>query len=229
MSTVDEVSVPSPIASLSHAAMYAILSMCFAPPTAELLGEAQSGALTDALAEALANLPAEQGVDERALQAFKALPPKMAPDGPHGTLEALEVEYTRLFVGPGAPLVSPYESVHVDREQADIPGLIWGKTTLAVRDAYREAGLTLRPGPEPPDHLAAELEFLAFLSQAESASLARGDRRQAESARQRRTAFLADHLHRWAPTIAERVAAEARHPLYEAAGRLLKAALTAEL
>jgi DMSO reductase family type II enzyme chaperone len=215
-------------ASSARAHVYAILSACFAPPTPELLEAAQGGVLVEALAEALAELPAERRRLEAALRAFEALPRELGPCGPCGTMETLEVEYTRLFEGPGLPAVPPYESVYVDREEADVPGQLWGQTSFAVRGAYQQAGLTPRPGPEPPDHLAAELEFMAFLSQREAAALADGDLQEAESMRQRRTSFLTDHLRRWAPVVAEKVAQEARHPLYEAAGRLLQTVVAAD-
>jgi TorA maturation chaperone TorD len=212
----------------ARADVYAILSSCFSPPSAELLGVAQSGALAEALAEALAGLPSEGDGLDAALRAFEALTRELAPDEPYGTADTLEVEYTRLFLGPGPAVVPPYESVYVDREDADVPGSLWGRTTLAVRDAYRQAGLAPRPGPEPPDHLAAELEFIAYLSQAEGSALADGEPQAAERMRERRTRFLAAHLRRWAPEVAAKTAREAKHPLYEAASRLLQAVVAAE-
>ena len=143
-------------------------------------------------------------------------------------MEALEVEYTRLFLGPGLPAVPPYESVYVDGEEADAPGPLWGQATFAVRDAYRQAGLAPHPGPEPPDHLATDLEFVAMLSQREAMTLADGDLGEAEAMRQRRASFLRDHLNRWAPVVAEKAAAEAQHPLYQAAARLLQAVVATE-
>jgi len=215
--------------TLARVDVYAILSTCFAPPTLELLEAAQSGALAEALVDALAELPAQQRELEAALRAFEALPQELAPCGRCGTMEALEVEYTRLFLGPGLPAVPPYESVYVNREEAHVLGLLWSQATFAVRDAYQQAGLTPHPGSEPPDHLAAELEFIALLSQREAAARAEGDLQEAEGIRQQRTSFLANHLRRWAPVVAERVAEQAQHPLYEAAGKLLLAVLAADI
>jgi TorA maturation chaperone TorD len=224
---LDEHRVGSTVAS-ARADVYAILSACFAAPTAELLEAAQSGALADALAGALGDLPDEGSGMEVALRAFEALPREMARSGSYGTIETLEVEYTRLFLGPGLPAVPPYESVYVDGEEADVPGPLWGQATFAVRDAYRQAGLAPHPGPEPPDHLAAELEFVAMLSQREATTLADGDLGEAETVRHRRASFLREHLRAWAPVAAEKTAEEAQHPLYQAASRLLQAVIAAE-
>ena len=224
---LDEHHVGPTVAS-ARADIYAILFACFTPPTSELLDAAESGALAEVLAEALAELPVQQAAFQGALRSFEALPRVLSPSGPHGTLHTLEVEYTRLFLGPGLPKVPPYESVYADREEADAPGPLWGRTTFAVRDEYRQAGLVPHPGSDPPDHLAAELEFVAFLSQAEAAALADGDLQEAERARQRRALFITDHLRRWAPAVAAKAAEEAGHPLYEAAATLLHAVVVAE-
>lgn len=212
----------------ARAAVYAMLSACFSPPDARLLEDAGNGALAAALAGALAELPGDRDQFGAVLEGFEALEEALAPSGGHGALQDLEVEYTRLFLGPGLPVLPPYESVYLDQEAVDVPGSLWGPATLAVRDAYREAGLAPRPGPEPPDHLAAELEFVAFLSQSEADALAGGDTKGAEGLRRRRTSFLASHLSRWAPGIADRTVREAQHPLYRAAGGLLRAVLAAD-
>ncbi len=207
------------------AGVYAILSACFSPPTRTLLEDIRSGRLAAALAELRERLPGELSRIEQALRTFDGLPDVMAPDRPTGTLEALEVEYTRLFLGPGLPVVPPHESVYVDRENADALGPLWGPAAFAVRDAYAEAGMAPRPGAEPPDHLPAELEFMALLWEGEAAALADADRERAERARASRASFLAGHLSRWGPSVAERTVRQTRHPLYDAAGRLLQAVL----
>jgi TorA maturation chaperone TorD len=69
---------------------------------------------------------------------------------------------------------------------------------------------------------------MAFLTEKEAAAAAGGDSHEAERLRRRRTSFHRDHLGRWGPAIADRVAREARHPLYKAAGSMLRAVLTAE-
>ncbi len=218
----------APDAPSARATVYAILSACFTPPTAGLLEDAGNGALAAALAAALPELSTEQEAWEPALQAFEALEEQLAPGGPCETLRALQVEHTRLFLGPGLPVVPPYESVYADQEDGKTPGPLWGPAAFSVRAAYQKAGLAPRAGDEPPDQLAAELEFMAFLSQREATAAAAGDAEESERAHRYRISFLAEHLSRWAPLVGETLAKEARHPLYGAAGRLLRAVLAAE-
>jgi TorA maturation chaperone TorD len=220
--------VGSETEALAWANLYALLSACFAPPTLELLDAAREGALAETLVEAVAGLRVERAAFEGALHGFETLSRQPAPASPRGAMEALEVEHARLLVGPGLPVAPPYESVWVDREDEDIAGPLWGDSTLAVRDAYRQAGLTARSGHEPPDHLAAELEFMALLWQREAHLIRGQDARAVEGAREHRAHFLSDHLRCWAPLMAARVVEEAQHPLYRAAARLLQAVLSTD-
>lgn len=76
-------------------------------------------------------------------------------------LQQLQLEYTRLFIndktGPCAPL---YGSVYLD-------GSLMGASAEAVKAFYRETGFGFEATGELPDHLCAELYFLAFLSSLE--------------------------------------------------------------
>ena len=75
--------------------------------------------------------------------------------------ERLRQDHMRLFTGPGKALVSPYSSVHLN-----VSGLVFESETLQVRDFYRRFDVEhSRHGKEPDDHVAAELQFLAFLAQ----------------------------------------------------------------
>lgn len=79
----------------------------------------------------------------------------------------LRVEYTRLFLGPGASQCPPYESVYRDGEDDDF-GPVRGPSTHAVHRWYNEYGV--RPDPdhsELPDHIATEMEFAAYLAATE--------------------------------------------------------------
>jgi len=71
-------------------------------------------------------------------------------------LTELKQEYTRLFISsfPTLPC-PPYESYY--RE-----GLLLGKTSLEVSDFYQNHGFQFSLEGEAPDHVAAELEFLAL-------------------------------------------------------------------
>jgi TorA maturation chaperone TorD len=121
--------------------------------------------------------------------------------------EALQVEHARLFLGPFELAAPPYGSVYRDG-----PKVLMGPSTLAVQRAYREAGLTLAADfHEVADHVAAELEFAAYI-------LAGGDGDAA-------AAFLREHLLPWAPAFCDRVEAESQSGFYTALARCLRAVL----
>ena len=74
--------------------------------------------------------------------------------------DALQAEYTRLFLnGYPRTICPPYESVYLEQR-------MHGEAAVAVAAAYAEWEMKVEPGLI--DHLATELEFLAFLASAES-------------------------------------------------------------
>ena len=116
--------------------------------------------------------------------------------------EAIAIEYARLFAVPGEQAVRPYESAYCDTLSIDtstacspyfkpepqrcgLSGFLHGPSSLAVREAYRQAGFELDSSAhELPDHLAIELEFMGRL-------LEHGELERART-------FFAEHLGRWA-------------------------------
>lgn len=75
------------------------------------------------------------------------------------SIEELQVEYTRLFLGPFGVAVPPYGSYYLEKS-----GEVMGETTREVMQLYRKAGLAIDEGfTELPDHIAVELEFAYYL------------------------------------------------------------------
>lgn len=116
---------------------------------------------------------------------------------------SLSGAYTRLFVGPGAPLANPHGSVYLE-------GQLMGRSTEDAQRCYREAGLQPRTDRgELPDHIAVELAFVAYLLEQEGVrpeSVARW--------RERRLDFLRQHLLRWMPDFCALVRRADAHPYY---------------
>ena len=127
-------------------------------------------------------------------------------------LRTLEIEYNRLFVGPGRPQAPPYESVYRDAR-----GLVMGPTAREVERRYAEAGLGLAPNHRDlPDHVATELGFMAHLALQE----AEAQPKEALTWLDRERAFLRDHLAVWLPRFCQRVREASRHPFYAALAEL---------
>jgi TorA maturation chaperone TorD len=127
-------------------------------------------------------------------------------------LRALEIEYNRLFVGPGRPQAPPYESCYRDKW-----GLVMGRSARDVERRYAEAGLELAPDHRDlPDHVATELGFMAYLATREAE--AKDEERQLWVEREH--LLLRDHLTVWLPLFCQRVKEASQHPFYTALAEL---------
>ncbi len=73
-------------------------------------------------------------------------------------LEDLQVEYTRLFINAYPKVIAPpYESFWKESE-------IYGESTIAIKKLYQACNLDISKNwHDLPDHIAAELSFLAYL------------------------------------------------------------------
>ncbi len=132
-------------------------------------------------------------------------------------LEAMEVDYTRLFSGVAKrhKVPAPFESVALESR-------LMGDSTVAVEAAYREAGFDA-PAPDagPPDHLGAELRFLSLACYQEMEAWQASDRAAAAGWVERERRFLDEHLLAWVPQHCERLAQAAQTPFYRAAVSLI--------
>jgi len=134
------------------------------------------------------------------------------------SLRMLEVEYNRLFVGMGAPLVYPYESLYVAPR-----GSVVGETVQNLLQLYAQEGLTLSPDfRDLPDHLTVELEFMACLCLREEALQAREDPGRRAACRDKERDFLVRHLLPWVPTFCKEILSVTTLPFYQIMARLTR-------
>ncbi len=74
-------------------------------------------------------------------------------------IELVELEFTRLFIGPNKLPAPPYESVYCGEER-----MLMTEDTMIVRNFYAEAGLEVKEfNIEVDDHIEFELEFICYL------------------------------------------------------------------
>lgn len=148
----------------------------------------------------------EQGLYDEAFKKTAPIP---------SDLDELEVEYCRLFVGPGHVEVPPYESVYRSHEISMQKGTVLGPAAVEVSQSYLEAGLQLASDfGDMPDHIAVETWFLAYL-EAMAAANPEGDFLQYKQQ------FIEKHLGQWVITFAQEVRKASRHPWYSFTGDLL--------
>ncbi len=131
-------------------------------------------------------------------------------------LTNLEVEYSRLFIGPFSVPVPPYESCFREK------GRVMGDTTVAVEKFYRRSGFAVDDiFKEPPDHIALEIHFISELCALEKTFAEQKKLSFRDLARQQQQEFLEKHLLAWAESYKEAVVKVARLPFYPAVSNIM--------
>ena len=139
-------------------------------------------------------------------------------------LQALQVEYTYLFINavPRVP-APPYASAY------DADGLLMGEPAEEAIRTYRRLGLGLAEGyRDLPDHIAAELEFVARAGDLVIGCHEAGDETQRSEYLFEQQRFLGGHMRRWVPLFCRRVNQAARLPFYRVLSRLVEALIAGE-
>ncbi len=203
---------PASRTAIGRAAMYAFLARSLAYPE-----ERQLAVLRHELVPILQAVRTEDRALSPALAAVLGETNVAADDlrAAHGTL----------FPPVGQSELGVYEAVYRTRDlfqEAEILADIAG--------FYRAHGLIVGGAErERPDHLAVELEFMAFLARKRAYALAELGRARANDCRLTENAFLRDHLGAWGPLAGEELARTAAHPFYRAVGSLLAVWLRADV
>jgi TorA maturation chaperone TorD len=90
-----------------------------------------------------------------------------------------------------------------------------GELLVALEREYQSVGVAVSPiSGQGPDHVAVELEFVAFLSAREGEAWMNRDAPQALELMQREKRFIEQHPCRWIPSMARMVGARAGSGLY---------------
>jgi len=131
--------------------------------------------------------------------------------------ETLRTEFIDLVAGPAASCI-PFESHYVLAAGHEMPVL-----NAALEREYAAAGLTWNPkAADSPDHLAVELEFMAFLCGCEGHAWEDEKLEDAGVALVREQRFMRQHVGRWAPAFARGLTANGSH-FYAVIGAALEA------
>jgi len=188
--------------------VYAVLSTAFSSPREGMGAPGAPLAAVLILREAARALGTP--IPERALAAIEEGGRHATMNLAQGGADELEVEYNRLFVGPGAPRVYPYESLY-----RGSMSLVMGPSAGEALQAYRRAGLAINTAfKDLPDHVAVELEFMARLCCEEARAESAGRADLALRLKQEQRSFLDAHLATWLPAMCERVIRETTSTIY---------------
>lgn len=125
-------------------------------------------------------------------------------------LQALLVDYTRLFLGPVQPVAPPYGSCWLSGETD-----LMQESTLHVEAMYRQAGFEIDEAfHELPDHVSVELEYLYLLTFKLNSAHRDGRTDRFDEWASLRARFLTEHLGRWVKPFAAAVRSGAETAFY---------------
>jgi TorA maturation chaperone TorD len=151
---------------------------------------------------------------------------QMQLDGADLTTVARELatEYACLFLNMSASPVYPFESVYTSNEH-----LLMQNARDSVVEEYQQEGLDVTGSfKEPEDHIAIELEFMAYLCRRAGDVVKDGDATSARACLQRQKEFLQKHLLVWVPAFCDDLLRLAQSDFYRSIARLTQKFLEAE-
>jgi len=141
------------------------------------------------------------------------------------TIEKLELDYTKIFIGPFKVLAPPYGSIYLDNTRT-----VMGPSSIDVRNRYKEYGLDLSQSfKDAPDHISAELEFIYFLIFLEIKALKESDYKNSLSFLEAQQSFLQDHLGKWVIEFTENLEKHAETKFYKNLANLTKIFILGDL
>jgi len=134
------------------------------------------------------------------------------------SVDKLELDYTKLFIGPFKTLAPPYGSIYLDNSHT-----IMGPSTIAVQKRYQTFGLNLSKAfKDAPDHISAELEFMYFLIFLENKAFRDSDYESSLGYLEAQQSFLEDHLGKWVTEFTANVDKHAETGFYRNLANLTK-------
>ncbi len=146
-------------------------------------------------------------------------------DPDSGSLSEVENKYQRLF-GP-TPSTNP---VPLSETSYLVPGAEeTGWILASVERHYASAGIqSTSASGNVPDHIAVELEFVAFLCGCEADAWTADDFKEARRMQDRQRRFLDQHMSKWVPILLREVAAHG-DKLFTLAARAVHVQVTHDL
>jgi len=127
-------------------------------------------------------------------------------------------EYTRLFIGPYRLPCPPWESVYVSPKR-----LMMQDAASQVMSIYREAGFTLDTADVLPDHIGAELNFLALILRKSHTEGGQSERYITLTQK-----FLSEHLVKWVSSFTEDMENAADLMFYKTLARVTRTMIMAD-
>lgn len=132
-------------------------------------------------------------------------------------VEELAIEFTRLFIGPRHAPAIPYASFYMSERSQ-----FMSEITIDVRRIYLDAGMAVRElNRIPDDHIAIELEFMAWLADYIDHALQQANQTEETRLRQILNTFIHKHVLTWMPVFAASIIQNSVEIFYKGAAQAL--------
>lgn len=207
-------------AGIARALLYQFLARAYDNPSAESWAWLTNSDTHAAILAAIRTLtPCSPGLENSAATLVARLP----RDG----FEAFQTAYVTAF-GHAARGDCPLNEIEYGDLNAD--PLFQPHRLADLAAFYRAFGLEVADGAaERPDHIGMEFEFMSVLAAKEAYALAHeGDGERSALCRDAQKKFLREHLGRWAPAFARRLARAATDEALAALAKFTRDFITAE-
>lgn len=200
--------------------MYQLLSRFLHLPTEEIAVGILEGSLTNDVREIFKELGVYDSRIEEINSRLQALQGKTAEKNEY--LSALRQEYTRLFTHPRKPVIDIYETFFLFQPEdsgQDKPTLFISPAALDAERRYKQAGLVrAKEFNEPADHIATELEFMAYLYWQLAKALQEDNRKEITQRKEQIKEFAKYHLQKWAMDFFTRCTSDSQTEVYQIYG-----------
>ncbi|HNR52206.1 MAG: chaperone protein TorD [Deltaproteobacteria bacterium ADurb.BinA179] len=199
----------------AKAALYSLLAQALNYPEKDLVDNLCQGGFLGEIMDALDVLGIE-GL-RSSLETFQKEYTDPGVNRKNLLLE-IEKDYTWMcFASKPRRLVYLFESVYNE-------GKLFDESTFQIARLYYEAGLKVEESFRlPPDHIAVELEFMAFLSFKELEGIKAGDRKIEEYAVELQNRTLDEHLRKFALAVAANLGKHAKAGFYQLTAQVVTA------
>jgi len=135
-------------------------------------------------------------------------------------LEKLDIEFTRLFVGPGRNPTPPYASFYLNGAS------LMGPEVQAVRGIYLDWGMVpVELDRVPDDHISLEFSFMEYLNGETYTTLMDKDDQSSQALYNAQADFLHDRLLTWVPHFCSEVIAATQGDFFIGLSQLTQAHL----
>jgi TorA maturation chaperone TorD len=197
----------------SKTTLFNLFARAFNYPDRELVESLQRGDFTDSLRNALdkLSLAASLAGELTALEKEYTSPEKETAT----LLLEMERDYTHMFFSSKPRLVYLFESVYNE-------GKLLQDSTFQIARLYYDAGIKLIDDFKlPPDHIAVEFEFMAYLYFNEIEAINKNHHENVEYSQKLQKEVMEKHLVAFGGTLARKVAEHARTVFYQYIARII--------